>query len=417
MSGDNYDDDCFIDWTGKIFNNQYIALKQIGKGSLSSVWLCYEYSSNNYYALKIFNRDDYEVGVTEIKLNDSIKKLKCPNIMNYKFKFEQQHNEIKDTNKNDEDESEDDSSRGEYVHLFMGMDLMASSTYDLLKIDRYKNGLPAKIVKNIIKQTLEALVSLHSNNYFHSDIKPENIFLAGDRKDYDQIKRIISDLKQNMHNNKNKTIKNNRNNKRKNTQEIFAGKMQLLGTSYREKVEKDILEFDIDDKYISDPIIKLGDLGMCKKIDDDQSFQIQTRYYKAPEVILNIEVNEKCDMWSLGCLIYELLTGKILYNPDSSNNVDKYHIYMIVQTLGMPEKEYINKSPNKEVIFCKDLKRIRGYYDIKYKSIIGTLSEKITHENEVDVVLIIDLVMKMLTWDTTKRISAKDALMHPLFAK
>lgn len=36
--------------------------------------------------------------------------------------------------------------------------------------------------------------------------------------------------------------------------------------------------------------------------------QVGTPYYVAPEVWRNRSYNAKCDMWSLGCLLYELCT-------------------------------------------------------------------------------------------------------------
>ena len=71
--------------------------------------------------------------------------------------------------------------------------------------------------------------------------------------------------------------------------------------------------------------IKLGDFGcaICKK--DNNSDSIGTYFYNAPEVIQNLEYDEKCDFWSLGVTLFELYFGILPYAPTaSSNNILKY---------------------------------------------------------------------------------------------
>ena len=38
---------------------------------------------------------------------------------------------------------------------------------------------------------------------------------------------------------------------------------------------------------------------------------IQSRFYRAPEIILGIPYTPAIDMWSFGCILVELFTGKI----------------------------------------------------------------------------------------------------------
>ena len=42
---------------------------------------------------------------------------------------------------------------------------------------------------------------------------------------------------------------------------------------------------------------------------------IQTRHYRAPEIILGLNYNEKADIWSFGCLLLEMLTGEYFFDP------------------------------------------------------------------------------------------------------
>jgi serine/threonine protein kinase len=46
-----------------------------------------------------------------------------------------------------------------------------------------------------------------------------------------------------------------------------------------------------------------------------------SRFYRAPEIILGITYDYSIDMWSIGCTLYELYTGKILFTGDSNNQM------------------------------------------------------------------------------------------------
>ena len=66
--------------------------------------------------------------------------------------------------------------------------------------------------------------------------------------------------------------------------------------------------------------LKLGDLGVAKVLKHEQalaSTQVGTPYYVAPEVWRNKPYNAKCDMWSLGCLLYELCTFRPPFEAES----------------------------------------------------------------------------------------------------
>jgi len=70
-------------------------------------------------------------------------------------------------------------------------------------------------------------------------------------------------------------------------------------------------------KYLENPIIKLTDFGLMKK-QTDKCRTIQTRYYRAPEVLLGCKYDKNIDFWSLTCTIYELNTGKILFDVEKN---------------------------------------------------------------------------------------------------
>lgn len=68
--------------------------------------------------------------------------------------------------------------------------------------------------------------------------------------------------------------------------------------------------------------VKIIDFGSAIFIkDNDKHFEMQTLPYRAPEIILRAEYDYAIDIWSLGCILYELVTHEVLfsYNCERKN--------------------------------------------------------------------------------------------------
>lgn len=73
---------------------------------------------------------------------------------------------------------------------------------------------------------------------------------------------------------------------------------------------------------------------------------IQSRWYRAPEIILGLEWTEEIDIWSIGCVLFECIIGDVLFPAD--NDVD--HLIMIRESIGKFSSEMIlNATKNKEI--------------------------------------------------------------------
>ncbi|XP_015594446.1 serine/threonine-protein kinase Nek5 [Cephus cinctus] len=76
-------------------------------------------------------------------------------------------------------------------------------------------------------------------------------------------------------------------------------------------------------------VIKIGDFGISKRINrEDAQTRVGTRMYMAPEVLRGHRYGYKCDIWSMGIILYEMLTLKF---PFASNS----HVGMITRILEM----------------------------------------------------------------------------------
>jgi len=78
--------------------------------------------------------------------------------------------------------------------------------------------------------------------------------------------------------------------------------------------------------------IKIVDLGSaCTSFKSGFSY-VQSRYYRCPEIVMGLKYDFAVDMWSLGCIIVELVTGKTLFPARNESEL----LHMIRIRIGMP---------------------------------------------------------------------------------
>ena len=150
-------------------------------------------------------------------------------------------------------------------------------------------------------------------------------------------------------------------------------------------------------------------LWLNQKIDE----AIQTRQYRAPEVILGINYNETVDIWSLACIVFELATGEYLFNPivGESFSKDDDHLAKFIQILGKMPKNFCLSGAYSHKYFDKygNLKRKK---DINPKTIKDILTKKYFFiEDEAKALN--DFLLPMLEYYPSKRATAKQMLGHP----
>ena len=92
-------------------------------------------------------------------------------------------------------------------------------------------------------------------------------------------------------------------------------------------MHRDIKPSNIFVKSNEEKIVKLGDFGCSIYIKDNISEPIGTIVYSAPEIIKNIEYDEKCDLWSLGITLFELYFGLLPYGNDPTTSKINNIIY------------------------------------------------------------------------------------------
>ena len=157
-------------------------------------------------------------------------------------------------------------------------------------------------------------------------------------------------------------------------------------------------------KYSNKSSIKIIDFGSaCTKNEKPYNY-IQSRFYRAPEVILESGYSEKIDIWSLGCILYELFKGAPLFQGINEHD----QLCRIVEVVGRVPERVLLTSKRKEKFFAgrDELKDKNG--DL-VKPASRTLHGLIRNVDKKFV----EFLERCLEIDPEKRIDAEDALNHP----
>lgn len=161
--------------------------------------------------------------------------------------------------------------------------------------------------------------------------------------------------------------------------------------------------------------VTVVDLGNACWIDKHFCEDIQTRQYRSPEVILNTGYNTSADMWSLACIVFELLTGDLLFDPRASDGYDRNedHLAQCWELIGrFPKALALNgwylRNGRKYLPFNKkgELKKIQNLRPWTVKDV---LSDKYSF-SEADANAISSFMTPLLQLDPNKRATAAQCL-------
>uniref|UniRef100_A0A7S3H2P1 non-specific serine/threonine protein kinase n=1 Tax=Spumella elongata TaxID=89044 RepID=A0A7S3H2P1_9STRA len=159
--------------------------------------------------------------------------------------------------------------------------------------------------------------------------------------------------------------------------------------------------------------LKIVDLGNAcwtyKHFTDD----IQTRQYRAPEVLVGAPYDTSADMWSVACIVFELLTGDLMFDPQAGKNWNREedHLALMIELLGKFPKSLLPKGKFSYDYFNKkgELKHI---HNLNYWGLEGVLVEKYKF-TQIDAAEIAHFLLNLLEMDPERRATAQQCLQHP----
>jgi serine/threonine-protein kinase SRPK3 len=406
------------DIVGKLYNGKYVVVKYLGRGTFSRVWMVYNLLDQQFYAMKIVFEKYYDDTSHEININKQI------GIDN------------KYIAKTIDIFGEDDSSR----EVCFVTELLGICVLDLF--NKFKeDDPPLELVKKVTKDILYGLSELHDKQIVHTDLKQENIMvdiftntiidlkkyilslqlsqtleefinieLPEEYISFDKTKRKKVKRKSKVKAYKKfkmyvyeKIVKFNNENKKN---------MEIITIDDVSDIDDDSFDFEIDDKY--DFNLKIIDFGNAEHLDHREQEEIQIRAYRPPENIINDYYDLKSDIWTLGCLIFEIITGDYLFDIDRCNKsieIDRSHIHRMYEILGKMPREMAEMCDFSEDLF-DNKGRVIKHKNCEYTSISEILIQD--YEFEVDSSKEIERFLKrLLEYNPKKRASAKELLSDP----
>ncbi|XP_029325691.1 mitogen-activated protein kinase 11 isoform X3 [Mus caroli] len=147
--------------------------------------------------------------------------------------------------------------------------------------------------------------------------------------------------------------------------------------------------------------LRILDFGLARQADEEMTGYVATRWYRAPEIMLNwMHYNQTVDIWSVGCIMAELLQGKALF--PGNDYIDQ--LKRIMEVVGTPSPEVLAKISSEHA---------RTYIQSLPPMPQKDLSSVFHGANP----LAVDLLGRMLVLDSDQRVSAAEALAHAYFSQ
>lgn len=432
---------------GELYNKRYRVLSKLGWGQFSTVWLCKDEALDaprRILALKIQrSASKYtEAAVDEITLCSQVRDgdptgaAQCVQLVD-SFEHRGPHG----------------------CHVCMAFPVYGQNLLALIKAYDYK-GIPLPVVKSIARQVLLSLNYIHTKlNIIHTDLKPENIVLM--RDDFVMIEDMAqrrwevlqtppdgADANQGTAQ-PGAALKLTKNQKKRAKAKAKAAASaasaeqgagtEAVPTPAEDKEapqdsepgaqpsnmtgaagqwypnRKDLPEIPKQRLMSIDSAVGcvLADFGSAcwthKKFTDD----IQTRQYRCPEVMVGSDYGCSADMWSFACLIFELSTGDLLFDPHEGRSYsrDEDHLAQAIELIGpIPKKVALGGKWSRETFDKKgSLKHISK---LKFWPLSEVLQEKYEVCKE-DAIPLAAFLMRLLVFDPEERATAADMLGDP----
>ncbi|XP_050324814.1 probable serine/threonine-protein kinase dyrk2 isoform X6 [Bactrocera neohumeralis] len=249
-------------------------------------------------------------------------------------------------------------------HMCIVFEMLGLSVFDFLRENNYEP-YPLEQVRHMAYQLCYSVKFLHDNRLTHTDLKPENILFVDSE----------------------------------------------YTTHYNHKINREV-------RRVKNTDVRLIDFGSATFDHEHHSTIVSTRHYRAPEVILELGWSQPCDVWSIGCILFELYLGITLFQTHDNRE----HLAMMERILGQipyrMARNHCHYSKTKTKYFY------HGKLDWDEKSSAGRYVRdhckplfRYQMSDTEDHCELFDLIKKMLEYEPSQRVTLGDALRHPFFDK
>uniref|UniRef100_A0A8C2ZY43 non-specific serine/threonine protein kinase n=1 Tax=Cyclopterus lumpus TaxID=8103 RepID=A0A8C2ZY43_CYCLU len=445
---------------GDLFNGRYHVVRKLGWGHFSTVWLCWDLQRKRFVALKVVKSAPHytETAVDEIKL------LRCVRDSDPSDPYRETIVQLIDDFK---------ISGVNGIHVCMVLEVLGHQLLKWIIKSNYM-GLPLICVKTIIRQVLQGLDYLHTKcKIIHTDLKPENILLdvdevyirrlaaeatvwqragapppsgsSGEDQPCDWSERQCDHLELGAVGST--LFRQTRQAEQPALSVCFSMSVYLsvylsdsvclpvcLSDSNRcVKASSDSTCSWLEDSCnghapgrFSSPAsglpldpqnahklrVKIADLGNACWVHKHFTEDIQTRQYRALEVLIGAEYGPPADIWSTACMAFELATGDYMFEPHSGEDYtrDEDHIAHVIELLGsIPLPFALSGRYSREYFNRKG--ELRHISSLKPWGLFEVLLEK--YEWPLDqAAQFSDFLLTMLELQPERRATAAQCLQH-----
>ncbi|CAN6714501.1 unnamed protein product [Malus baccata var. baccata] len=155
--------------------------------------------------------------------------------------------------------------------------------------------------------------------------------------------------------------------------------------------------------------VKVIDLGSSCFETDHLCSYVQSRSYRAPEVILGLPYDKKIDIWSLGCILAELCTGNVLFQNDSPATL----LARVMGIISPIDQGMLAKGRDTYKYFTKNHMLYERNQETNRLEYLIPKKTSLRHRLPMGDQGFIDFIAHLLEINPKKRPSASDALKHP----
>jgi CDC-like kinase len=227
---------------GDVLNDRYEILSTLGEGTFGKVARVRDLETNSSVALKIIKNIHKYREAAKLEIN-VLKKLNAKDPQG-------KHLCVRMFD-----------SFNYFGHMCLTFEVLGESVFDFLKSNSYVP-YPLEQVRHIAYQLCHAVKFMHDNKLTHTDLKPENVLFV--------------------------------------TNDWYVECVTIPATSSTSTAIKKSV------RRMRDTRVKLIDFGSATFEWEHHSSIVSTRHYRAPEVILELGWSHPCDVWSIGCIVFEL---------------------------------------------------------------------------------------------------------------
>jgi len=159
--------------------------------------------------------------------------------------------------------------------------------------------------------------------------------------------------------------------------------------------------------------IKVIDFGSSCYITDHLTSYVQSRSYRAPEVMLGCPYGRRVDIWSLGCIIAELWTGDVLLQNDSIPTL----LARIIGIIGPFPRELLEEGRYTDKYFTRNYTLYEKIPDSNNYAFLYPKKTSLQHRMHCSDDHFLSFLHYLLTIDPAERPTSKEALRHPWITK